>query len=297
VSLLRKRLAGEEGIHELRFDIFKAKMSVDYDPALWAAPQIERAVADTGLRAEAWQEQAPRETFWHRRGRTLLVSLSGLLMLAAIIAQGVETGNLMRAFFAHDHDHGHMSGLVVALSLGAILAGSYCVLPKAWRSLLRLEPDMNLLVTISLAGAAYLGEWLEGASLSFLFALAALLESYSMARARKAVTALMKEAPGEASVVHGDHEHKMPVERVGVGSRVRVRPGERIPCDGRVIEGGSDVNQAMITGESLPVWKGAGDEVFAGTVNGDGMLEMETTQPAGETALARIARVVERAQH
>jgi Cd2+/Zn2+-exporting ATPase len=87
------------------------------------------------------------------------------------------------------------------------------------------------------------------------------------------------------------------VEKVGIGSRVRVRPGERIPCDGLVMEGGSDVNQAMITGESVPVWKGAGDEVFAGTVNGDGLLEMETTRLARDTTLARIARVVERAQH
>ena len=152
----------------------------------------------------------------------------------------------------------------VALCIAAMLLGSVFVLPKAWHALKRVQPDMNLLVMISMAGASYLGEWLEGASLSFLFATAALLESYSLARARKAVIGLMKLAPGDAAVVHHDHEHRMAVDKVAVGSVVRVRPGERVPCDGMVVAGESDVNQAMITGESVPVWKEPGEEVFAG---------------------------------
>src|SRR6187549_63038 len=91
-------------------------------------------------------------------------------------------------------------------------------------------------------------------------------------RARNAVTALMQFAPGEASVVHGSHEHKVPVSHLKVGALVRVRAGERIPCDGEVVSGASDVNQAMITGEALPAHKGAGDSVYAGTMNGDGTL-------------------------
>ena len=156
---------------------------------------------------------------------------------------------------------------------------------------------MNALVVVSLIGAAYLGEWIEGATLSFLFALAALLETYSLSRARHAVTALMQFTPGEASVVHGNHEHKTPVAQLKVGALVRVRPGERIPCDGEVASGSSDVNQAMITGEAMPAHKKIGDVVFAGTMNGDGTLDVRATRAASDTTLARIVRMVEGVTH
>jgi Cd2+/Zn2+-exporting ATPase len=166
-------------------------------------------------------------------------------------------GGVWNAILHHNHAGESMPAAAIALCLGAMILGGIFVLPKAWHSLRRLQPDMNLLVTISMLGASYLGEWLEGASLSFLFATAVLLESYSLARARKAVIALMKLAPGDAAVVHHDHEHRMSVDQVPLGAVVRIRPGERIPCDGEVTSGASDVNQAMITGESVPVWRPA----------------------------------------
>src|SRR6185295_18919555 len=127
-------------------------------------------------------------------------------------------------------------------------------LPKAWLALQRLRPDMNLLMTIAVVGAVGIGEWFEGATVAFLFALSLALESWSVGRARRAVAALMDLTPTIARVKRPDGgEEEVPAEGVEVGACLVVKPGERIPLDGRVISGGSEVNQAPITGESLPV--------------------------------------------
>lgn len=296
VSVLRRQLAAKKGIYDLRFDVLQAKMTVEFDPARIPAEGIEQAVAETGMRAEIWREVRETASWRERWQRPLLAAASGLFLAGAMTVQGLAHGSLLDAILHHEHARGSMPPAAIALCLASMIAGSIFVLPKAWFALRRLQPDMNLLVTISLFGASYLGEWLEGASLAFLFATAALLESYSLARARKAVIGLMKLAPGEAAVVHHDHEHRMAVDQVPVGAIVRVRPGERIPCDGQVAAGESDVNQAMITGESVPVWKEQGDEVYAGTMNGNGLLDVRTTRAAADTTLSRIVRMVERAQ-
>jgi Cd2+/Zn2+-exporting ATPase len=274
-------------------------MLVDFDPGRVKPAQIQKAVSETGLKCEPWLEILEREqTLFERHGRVALASLSGAALLAAMIWRGVTTGDFLTALLAHEHHSGHhMAGAVIALCLVAIAAGAWFILPKAWHSFRRIQPDMNALVVVSLIGAMYLGEWIEGATLAFLFALAALLETYSLARARNAVTALMQYAPGEASVVHGSHEHKVPVSHLKVGSVVRVRAGERVPCDGDVVCGASDVNQAMITGEAMPAHKTQGDPVYAGTMNGDGTLDVRATRAASDTTLARIVRMVEGVQH
>lgn len=296
VSLLRKQLGARKGVYDLRFDILQAKMTVEFDPARIPYAALAAAVAETGMKAEPWRDAPAESSWWTKRGRLVLTALSGAFLAVAVAFHAQATGSVLEAFLHHDHAGESLSPWAILACAAAILAGSVYVLPKAFYSFRTLQPDMNALVVISLCGAAYLGEWMEGASLAFLFALAAVLESYSMARARNAVAALMRIAPGHASVVHGDHEHKTPIGRVPAGALVRVRPGERIPCDGEVVGGGSDVNQAMITGESVPVWKEPGEEVYAGSMNGDGVLDVRTTRTAGETTLARIVRMVERAQ-
>ena len=297
VAVLRRRLDKVPGIRDLVFDVIHAKMTVEFDEERVSAEEIQRAVADTAMRAELWSRLGELP-FWQRQSRALLAWLSGLSLLAATVAQAVSSGDLLSTFLAHHHtqDAHHLAWPVVALCIFSMLSGAWYVLPKAWHSLRSLRPDMNLLVAISLAGATYLGEWLEGATLAFLFALAALLESYSVAKARSAVGSLLKLTPPDATVVHGDHEHKVPVNVLRAGSIVRVRPGERIPCDGAVSAGISDVNQALITGESVPVAKSAGDTVYAGTMNGDGLLEIQVTRAAEDTTIARIARMVENCQ-
>ena len=174
-----------------------------------------------------------------------------------------------------------------------ILAGLCMVLPKAWRSLTSLLPDMNLLMSVAVVGAVLIGEWFEGATVAFLFSFSLLLESWSIGRARRAIASLMDLSPPTAHLkdANDDVMDVAPAD-VPVGSIVIVRPGEKIPLDGQVINGNSGVNQAPITGESVPIEKERGDEVFAGTINGDGLLEIETTKAANDTTLARIIKMV-----
>src|SRR5262249_45822315 len=150
---------------------------------------------------------------------------------------------------------------------------------------------------VAIAGALALDEWAEAAMVAFLFALSLALESWSVGRARRAVAALMDLTPPTARLRAPDGtETRVPPEQAAVGAVFLGRPRDRIPLDGRVLRGRSDVNQSPIPGESAPVAKAPGDEVFAGTINGDGALEVECTRPAGATTLAHIIRLVGEAQ-
>lgn len=156
--------------------------------------------------------------------------------------------------------------------------------------------DIDLLMLLAAVGAAALGEWAEGAFLIFLFSLAHALEHYALGRARKAIEALAELAPPVARALRDGREVETPVANVAVGDIVVVRPAERIPTDGKVRSGRSGVNQAPITGESVPVDKGPEDEVFAGTINGEGALEVTTTRAAGDRTLDRVVKMVQEAQ-
>jgi Cd2+/Zn2+-exporting ATPase len=156
--------------------------------------------------------------------------------------------------------------------------------------------DIDLLMLLAAIGAASLGEWAEGAFLIFLFSLAHALEHYALGRARKAIKALADLAPSIARVLKDGKETEVPVEKVAVGEVVVIRPAERIPTDGKVRSGKSAVNQAPITGESVPVEKGPDDEVFAGTINGEGALEVVTSRAAGDRTLDRVIQLVQEAQ-
>lgn len=156
--------------------------------------------------------------------------------------------------------------------------------------------NIDLLMLLAALGAAALGEWAEGAFLLFLFSLAHALEHMALDRARGAIRALAGLAPAMARVMRGKRMDDVPVEQVEAGDRVIVRPGERIPVDGTVRSGRSAVNQAPITGESVPVEKAEGDEVFAGTVNGDGALHIDTEKAAGDRTLDRVIQLVEEAE-
>ena len=274
-------------------------MTVDADTETFGPAQVAAAVSRLGMRAEAWGTATVRtESWWDRHGRHALVGVSGLALLCGLVLHVVaEGGGVVETFVAHDDGaHGIDAPIVLLLVLG-IVAGLFHAAPKAAASLARLRPDMNALVLVSVTGAVFLGEWAEAGTLAFLYGLSGVLENWSARRARNAIGALLRIAPATASVVHGDHEHRTPVDRVALGSHVRVRPGERIPCDGEVTEGNSHVDQALVTGESVPAWKSAGDPVFAGTVNGHGVLDLRTTRAASDTTLARIIRMVGESHH
>jgi len=151
-------------------------------------------------------------------------------------------------------------------------------------------------MVVAAIGAAVLGEWAEGALLLFLFSIGHSMEHYAMGRARKAIRSLGKITPKTAKVRRDGQVLEVSVKELIRGDLVIVRPGERIPIDGEVIEGQSMVDQSPITGESIPVEKSANDPVFAGTVNGDGALEIKVTKLAGDTTLARVIQMVEEAQ-
>jgi len=182
------------------------------------------------------------------------------------------------------------------LYLGAIALSIPAPARRAWTSITARVLDINVLMVIAVAGAAALGEWAEAASVVWLFGVAQLLEARSMERARHAIRSLMTLAPASAIVRRDGIELQVPIAEVGVGDRVVVRPGERVPVDGLVLSGESAVDQSPVTGESWPADKHAGDEVLAGTINGTGALEIEARRLASDSTLARIIHLVEHAQ-
>lgn len=182
------------------------------------------------------------------------------------------------------------------LAGAAMAAGGWFVLPKALNALRRLRPDINLLMIVAAVGAAAIGEWLEASAVVFLFGVAEWLEGWAERRARRATEALLDLTPKSALVLRNGSFVETPVEEVAVGETVAVKSGMSIPLDGRVKTGRSAVNQAPVTGESMPVEKGPDDTVFAGTINGEGSLEIVVTKASGDTTLARIIRLVREAR-
>jgi Cd2+/Zn2+-exporting ATPase len=292
VALLRNELTRVPGILDLQFDIFQARMTVQFDAERTQSDRIVQAVARTGMKLEPWNAPKVELPWYQKHSRLILTSASGLSLIAAQLTDAIVEGKSITEILAHQA-HETPEPLVLFFYLIAILCGSVFTAPKALAALRRLQPEMNALVAVSIVGAAYLGEWGEGATLAFLFSLAGLLETWSLGRAHNAVTSLLRYAPATAQKLHGDHEHRVSVENLSIGDRVRVRPGERIPCDGEILTGESAINQALITGESVPVSKGGGDKVYAGTMNGEGTLVLNVSKPAQDTTLARIVRMVE----
>lgn len=178
----------------------------------------------------------------------------------------------------------------------AYITGGFYGLLDGIRGLREKKLDVNLLMILAALGAAAIGSPAEGAVLLFLFSLSNTLQSFAMGRSRKAIEKLLDLRPPTANVRRGSRVINLPVEQLLLGDVVLVRPGERFPIDGNILTGSSDVNQAPITGESMPVHKAPGDEVFAGTVNGNDALEMRVTRLSQDTTLARIVKMVEEAQ-
>jgi Cd2+/Zn2+-exporting ATPase len=301
IAALKREVGPLVGEDKLAFDLLNGRMSIDMtsDPALEA--RIEKAVARAGLQAEPWTEgdtsEAAQAEERRRRVQSWLTTASGVFTALGFAVHAGLEGGVIAAFEAGEHALGSTPLPSVILYALAVLFAARYVAPKAWLAAKRLRPDMNLLMTVAVAGAIGIGAWFEAATVSFFFAMALALEAWSLGRARRAVAALMELAPPIARVrLEDGSERDVPAAEVRVGAHIIVRPGDKVPLDGRIAAGESEVNQAPITGESVPLFKTQGDEVFAGTINGEGALDVVTTKAANDTTLAQIIRMVGSAQ-
>lgn len=272
-----KNVKGLPGIKEAQVNFGASKLTVIGSTTIEA---LEQAGAFENLRVTP--ENQPlnlvREPWWQANMHVLAAAV----LLVAGYGLGVMVG-----------EDSLSSWLAFAAS---IFIGGYGLFRKGLRSLIRLQFDMSTLMTVAILGAAAIGEWGEGATVVILFAISEMLERYSMEKARHSIRSLMEMAPREAEVRRGEHTVMLPVENIRIGDRMIVKPGQKLAMDGIVVKGSSTINQAAITGESVPASKNVNDEVFAGTLNEEGLLEVEVTREHEDTTLARIIHLVEEAQ-
>lgn len=297
IAVLKRELGPLVGGDEhLGFDVLNSKMIVRASARVVSATEIERVVAATGMKATPWviaKGKRPEK----RDARAVPVILSGLGTMLGFAMHAWVAGSPLVALGSEGNGVTVGPPWPTRVSYAtAIIAGLWLVLPKALFALRRLRPDMNLLMTIAVAGALALDDWLEAATVTCLFAVSLALESWSVSRARRAVEALATMAAPMARIQRNGTEAEVAPEDVRVGDLVVVRGGERFAVDGEVVEGTGDVNQAPITGESVPVAKRPGSEVFAGAINGDAVLVVRATKPAGDSMLAKIGSLVADAQ-
>ncbi len=285
-----RTLTALAGVQDVQVDVVGGTVRVRYVADALSPADLSGAIRQIGYTAE--EEKAhqailtpggrPGERPRVRAGRVgvLLASASGVLLVLGV-------GFTWLAWPAW---------ITVPLLALSVIAGGWLIFPRAVRAARSRSLDMNVLMSVAAIGAAAIGQWGEAASAMFLFAVAQLLEARAMDRARNAIGALMALSPAEATVRRDGRELAVPIAEVDPGETIVLKPGERVPLDGVVIGGHSAVDQAPITGESIPVEKEAGADIFAGSINGHGALTIRVTAHADDTTLARIIHAVEEAQ-
>jgi Zn2+/Cd2+-exporting ATPase len=279
-TLIQNKLSKLTGVQQLEFNLINRVLGVTHD--LPGIEPIVEAIKSLGMQAEPMETGAETSTLEPRKKPWWPLALSGV---GALLAEVI-----------------HFSGsapnwVVAAIALVSILSGGLGTYKKGWIALKNRNLNINALMSIAVTGAVLIGQWPEAAMVMFLFTVAELIEARSLDRARNAIGGLMQMTPDTATVLQADGSWlELDVKTIGLGARVRVRPGERIGLDGEVLSGRSTIDQAPITGESLPVEKSVGDKVFAGTINQAGSLEYAVTAAADNSTLARIIHAVEQAQ-
>ena len=305
-DVISNRLGRLDGVHALDFDLLDRVVTVRHADGL--DQRVEAALREIGMKPQRFEAGVPvpaREvdeccapgaatvsaaavdrpslaggTAW--LGRGWMLGLAGACALAAELlawSSGTES-----------------SWAVVGLSIAAMVLGGPTTFRKGLVALRTLTLNINLLMTIAVVGAIAIGQWPEAAMVTFLFAVAELVESRSVDRARHAIRALMALSPETARVRRGDAWTEVAAASVHPGETMQVRPGDRVALDGRIRAGVTAIDQAPITGESVPVDKEPGDLVFAGTINQHGTIEVEVTAGQDDTTLARIGRTIRAAQ-
>ncbi|WP_259756661.1 heavy metal translocating P-type ATPase [Pseudomonas sp. GCEP-101] len=277
--LLRDALGRVSAVEDLDFNLMQRLLRVQH--RFDSVEPLQKLVASLGMQAEPVDENAPVSAQPAPHKPWWPLALAGV---AAAAAEAFEW------FAIGPH------WLVAALAIAAILGAGLPTYRKGWIALKNRNLNINALMSIAVTGALLIGQWPEAAMVAVLFAIAELIEAKSLDRARNAIRGLLQLAPEQATVQVDGQWQEVSAKAVALGARVRVRPGERIALDGEVLDGRSSVNQAPITGESLPVDKQVGDSLFAGTINGESALEYRVTRVADDSTLARIIHAVEEAQ-
>lgn len=279
-ALLRKKLGGMAGVSGMEFNLMQRVLTVTHEPQ--AIEPILDAVRSLGFTPEIATGTSSDETITPEPVKPWWpLALAGV---AAIASEAVH-------WFALP------TWLAALLAVTAVLACGITTYKKGWVAIRNGNLNINALMSIAVTGALVLGQWPEAAMVMVLFTVAELIEAKSLDRARNAIQGLMQLAPERATVLQSDGSwQEVEAKSVAIQARVRIKPGERIALDGTIVSGRSTINQAPITGESLPVDKAEGDAVFAGTINESGSFEYLVTAAAGDSTLARIIHAVEEAQ-
>ncbi|MEX2473082.1 MAG: cation-translocating P-type ATPase [Gemmatimonadota bacterium] len=303
LATISDRLRKVPGVSGVEGSPMRRELEIVFDGRVAAPAGLKGEVERLGYRAESREPEGaggasggpagPRVPTAHETwtggpariayASASLFALAGMLHLAGVAPRVVATP--FRDLFLPD--------LIFIVSA---LVGGWNFFPKGWRAARALALDMNFLMTVAILGAVGIGEYVEAAAIAFLFAVAELLERYAVDRARASVESLIRLAPDTARVRRGDEELTVSVEELTLGDVFVVRPGERLPTDGTVVEGHSAVDQSPVTGESMPVEKAVGTTVYAGTINREGFLAVRVDKAASDSTLARIIRLVEEAE-
>lgn len=294
VEVLRAALEGSPGVTRLGFDLIHGLLTVDYETGVIDHEGLLRRVRErAGMQADLAGQPATASpaltSWWSRRGRWVSTVSSGLALGIGLAAAWL--GPLL------DLEKSSGKRLAQGCFALAVCCGGAWLLPRAVRSLRRFRLDIDVLMGLAILGAIGLGQWDEAATVAFLFGLSESLESLSLERARRAIRNLLEIAPQTAERIKADGtKERVPAGQMRAGDRVLVRAGDTIPIDGNVVKGHSSVDQKTITGESVPVERGPGDAVYAGTVSGEGTLEIEACGPVSDSLISRIVAQVREAQ-
>ncbi|WP_225607759.1 MULTISPECIES: heavy metal translocating P-type ATPase [unclassified Pseudomonas] len=277
--LLRDALGRVSAVEDLDFNLMQRLLRVQH--RFDSIEPLQKLVASLGMQAEPVDENAPASAPPAKQKPWWPLAAGAVAAAAAEFFEWFAIGP---------------QWLVAVLAVAAILGAGLPTYRKGWIALKNRNLNINALMSIAVTGAMLIGQWPEAAMVAVLFAIAELIEAKSLERARNAIRGLLQLAPEQATVQVEGQWQEVSAKSVALDARVRVRPGERIALDGEVLDGRSSVNQAPITGESLPVEKQVGDTLFAGTINGESALEYRVTRVADDSTLARIIHAVEEAQ-
>ncbi|MBS3792090.1 MAG: cation-translocating P-type ATPase [Candidatus Bipolaricaulota bacterium] len=284
---IEKNVSKIDGVEGAEVDTGRGKLQVSYDPSSVNQSNLEQSVTKIGYNV-VHDDDGPILSW--KEPEIALTAIAGIFL----------TAGLSLHFFTNPALIFSAPGYTVSTSrflfLLASFSGGYFVLRRGLAAARSLTLDIDFLMTLAIIGAVAIGEVMEGATLAFLYPLAEILEDFASERARNSLKELMDLSPQKATVRRGGGEVTLPVEEVKKGETVVVRPGEKIGLDGKVVEGNSSVDQSPITGESLPVEKEEGDEVYAGTINKEGSMAIETTSDAEGSTLAKIIKMVQDAE-